>query len=201
MQAINIHGSLLPKYRGRTPHVWAIINGETETGITAHLIDEEVDQGAILRQLTVKIEAEDTGAMVLQKFHQLYPILVFDLLQDLQNNCLQPRQQDARKAFYFGKRTAADGLIDWNWSRQRIKNWIRAQAHPYPGAFTYFNQQKIYIHKAHFDETGFHQEQPNGFVLDRGPQHLVVKTPNGALRLEQLQTDHPIAFSAGMILN
>lgn len=199
--AINIHGSLLPKYRGRTPHVWAIINGEKETGITAHLIDQEVDRGAILRQLKVNIDPEDTGAMILEKFHQLYPILVFDILHHIQDGNIQLKSQDPTKAFYFGKRTPADGQIDWNWSKERIKNWIRAQAHPYPGAFTFYNQQKVFIHRACFDDLGFQPNQDNGAILQKGPQHLIVKTPNGALRLEQIQTPQNISFSLGAILN
>src|SRR5690606_22569809 len=73
--AFNMHGSLLPKYRGRTPHVWAIINGETQTGVTLHVIDEGCDTGDIVIQEKVKIEHNDTGADILSKFEVLYPLI------------------------------------------------------------------------------------------------------------------------------
>ncbi|MEM9820730.1 MAG: methionyl-tRNA formyltransferase [Bacteroidota bacterium] len=199
--AINIHGSLLPKYRGRTPHVWAIINGERETGITAHLIDEEVDRGAILRQIHLPIEEEDTGGSILLKFQDYYPRLVMELLEDVQKGSIQKQSQDAQKAIYFGKRTPDDGQIDWTWSRERIRNWIRAQAHPYPGAFTFHQQEKITVHRAQFDDHGFHQNQPDGYILDHGPQYLVVKTPNGALRLEEIISEKTLYLQRGSQLN
>jgi methionyl-tRNA formyltransferase len=75
--AINIHGSLLPKYRGRTPHVWSIINGETKTGVTAHIIDADCDTGDIVKQIVVPIEKDDTGATILEKYEKIYPELLY----------------------------------------------------------------------------------------------------------------------------
>ena len=136
--AVNLHGSLLPRYRGRSPHVWSIINGESKTGVTAHLIDEEVDNGAIIRQIEIDIPFDATGGDLLKRYNECYPELVFHVLRDIETGMLQLQKQDNRKATYFGKRTPKDGCINWNWSRDRIRNWIRAQAHPYPGAFTFY---------------------------------------------------------------
>ncbi len=187
--AINMHGSLLPKYRGRTPHVWAIINGEKETGITAHLIDEKVDNGAIVHQATVPILPNETGADLLVKYEALYPGIAESVLLAAQNDRLQLTPQDANKAVYFGKRTPADGHIRWSWSKERIQNWIRAQANPYPGAFTYWNGHKIISHQSTFSDTGFNYDQPNGTILNIEEDALTVKTSNGALVLQNLQTD------------
>ena len=155
MYAINIHGSLLPKYRGSTPHVWAIINGEKEAGITAHFIDESVDNGDIVHQIKVPIQDDDTGAMILKKYNQQYPLLIKKILIDIKCDSLKVRAQDATKATYFGKRTPEDGHINWNWSKERIRNWIRAQAHPYPGAFFFINNVKVIVNKASFCDLGF----------------------------------------------
>jgi methionyl-tRNA formyltransferase len=144
----NVHGSLLPKYRGRTPHVWAIINNEIETGITAHVIDEGCDTGDIIKQVKVKINQEDTGASILEKFKELYIPLVESVLSDFPLSKLNFIKQDESMGTYFGKRTPEDGRIDWNWSTERIINWVRSQAYPYPGAFTFYQNNKIIIDKA-----------------------------------------------------
>ena len=180
--AINIHGSLLPKYRGRTPHVWAIINNEKKTGITAHLIDAGCDTGDILEQIEVEICNEDTGASILDKFSELYIPLIRSVLNKIDNNQLFPTPQNHSKATYFGKRTPDDGNINWNWQKERINNWVRAQAKPYPGAFTYLNDKKITIDAISFTDEGYNFEVTNGTVLAIDP--LKVKKPNGVIQID-----------------
>jgi methionyl-tRNA formyltransferase len=197
--AINFHGSLLPKYRGRTPHVWAIINGEKETGVTAHLMTGEVDDGDIVKQVVIPIEQNDTGASVLKRFEGVYIRLIDDVLTAIENKTISCQPQDASKATYFGKRTPADGLIDWNWQKERINNWVRAQAAPYPGAFTYYEDQKVIIHGISYTDHGFHFEEPNGTILEGG-QNPVIKTPNGAVELVRIETETPATFQKGKIL-
>jgi methionyl-tRNA formyltransferase len=179
--AVNFHGSLLPKYRGRTPHVWAIINNESETGVTAHNITEGCDEGDIIEQVAIPIEVNDTGANVLAKYNKAYPQIIDKVLHRFKEEQVNGLKQDETKATYFGKRTPDDGLINWNWQRERIYNWVRAQAHPYPGAFSFLSAEKIIIDQVVFDDFGYHQEQTNGRVLSLNP--LRVKTPNGVLRL------------------
>lgn len=99
--AVNFHGSLLPKYRGRTPHVWAIINGEKETGVTAHLMNANCDDGDIVRQVVVPIEYDDTGAVILEKYKTLYPGLVQQVVADIESGKVECRKQDISKATYF----------------------------------------------------------------------------------------------------
>ncbi|MHA7863443.1 methionyl-tRNA formyltransferase [Flagellimonas marinaquae] len=185
--AFNLHGSLLPKYRGRTPHVWAIINGEKETGITAHLIDEGCDTGKIIEQIKIPIHRTDTGASILQKFNNEYPRLVRSVLRQIETETLNPIPQDNSKGTYYGKRTPEDGMINWDWSKERIYNWIRAQAPPYPGAFTFLNGKKITIRSSSFSDLGFHYKDKNGILLSTNP--LTVKTCNGTLEIELLNSD------------
>ncbi len=183
--AFNIHGSLLPKYRGRTPHVWAIINNEKVTGITAHVIDEGCDTGAIIEQVPIPILPSDTGADMLKKYTEQYPVIIDKVLTQISNNRLSLTEQDSERATYFGKRAPDDGQINWDWQRERVINWVRAQAAPYPGAFSWIKAEKVIIDQVLLDDYGFHQETPNGTILTLDP--LRVKTPNGVLQITKIR--------------
>jgi methionyl-tRNA formyltransferase len=196
--AFNIHGSLLPKYRGRTPHVWAIINNESITGITAHVIDSGCDTGPILNQIKVDIEYNDTGNTILEKYKSLYFPLLDGVLNQIELGIHSIKIQDESLATYFGKRTPDDGKINWHWQKERIRNWVRAQAYPYPGAFSWNKNKKIIIDELVFVERGFHFEAPNGLVISVSP--LLIKTSNGVVELKQVRNfDNSIQI--GDILN
>lgn len=190
----NIHGSLLPKYRGRTPHVWAIINNEKVTGITAHIIDEGCDTGDVISQIAVPIAENDTGNDILEKYKSQYFNLVSEVISKCHENVLNIEKQTEENATYFGKRTPEDGQIVWDWHKERIRNWIRAQASPYPGAFTFFEGKKIIVDQAKQSDYGYNSEIANGTVLNTSP-NIVVKTPNGALELTKLRD--PIELKIG----
>ena len=192
----NIHGSLLPKYRGRTPHVWAIINGEEFTGITAHIIDEGCDTGDILEQIKISIEPNDTGDNILTKYESNYLPLIEKVIDSFNQGKLKPKKQDPKKATYYGKRIPDDGLINWNWQKERIYNWIRAQAHPYPGAFTFLHGKKITIDEISYSDDGYEYKQPNGMVLNSHP--LIIKTPNGAVEIKSFR--EKIELTKGQVL-
>ena len=182
--AVNVHGSLLPKYRGRTPHVWAIINNEKQTGITAHLITRECDRGGIIAQKVIPIEGDDTGGSLLEKYKENYPLLIDDVIARIQSGNLEVTEQDESKATYFPKRTPDDGEIDWHWQRERIYNWVRSMAPPeYPGAFFYDGGKKITVQRAEFSDAGFSQGCENGEILCRNKNEYIVKVQNGCLSL------------------
>lgn len=181
----NIHGSLLPKYRGRTPHVWSIINGEKEAGITAHLIDPNCDTGEILFQKKVSIEYEDTGADILIKYHKLYVPLFEKVMSSVKNNTIVAFPQDESKATYFGKRTPEDGEINWNWKRENIRNWVRAQAYPYPGAFTFLDKQKVIIDRVLTRPDSFSGD--NGLIV-KNDSYVAIKVKDGIVILDQIRT-------------
>lgn len=182
--AINIHGSLLPRYRGRTPHVWSIINGEKKTGITAHLITKKCDEGDILKQIEIPIEKEDTGGTILKQYDEIYPHMIDEIFSDYVNDALTFTKQDETKATYFPKRTPEDGLIDFNWQRERIVNWVRAMCPPeYPGAFYFHNGKKIIVSKAEFSDLGFGESVDNGTIVYNSADFNVVKVSNGCVRL------------------
>ena len=191
----NIHGSLLPKYRGRTPHVWAIINGEDKAGITAHIIDDGCDTGNIIHQIEIPIETEDTGAIMLEKYAKAYYPLVKRVFNDIVNDQLNTTLQKEKDANYFGKRTPEDGEINWNWHKEDIRNWVRAQAYPYPGAFTYYNGQKIIIDKVSFSKEEILNHTPNGEITQTSPS-IVVKASDGGLNLDIIRTEN-CTFTVG----
>ena len=111
---------------------------------------------------------------------------------------MQFKKQNEKFATYFGKRTPSDGKIEWDWQKERIRNWVRAQSTPYPGAFAFFENNKIIIDEVKFSEIGYNDEIDNGIVLANEP-NIIVKTPNGPLELTKLRT--PIKLSLGCKLN
>jgi methionyl-tRNA formyltransferase len=134
--ALNMHGSLLPKYRGRVPVNWAIIHGETETGATLHYMTEKPDNGDIVAQQAVPILPNDTALQVFQKVTVAAEMALNACLPSLLAGRAQAVKQDLNKGGYFGGRKAEDGVIDWSQSAQAIHNLVRAVAPPYPGAST-----------------------------------------------------------------
>lgn len=134
--ALNMHGSLLPKYRGRVPVNWAIIRGETETGATLHYMTEKPDNGDIVAQQAVPILPDDTAHQVFQKVTVAAEMVLNGVLPALLAGKARPEKQDLSKGAYFGGRKAEDGIIDWSQSAIEIHNLVRAVAPPYPGAMT-----------------------------------------------------------------
>lgn len=177
----NIHGSLLPKYRGRTPHVWAVINDEKITGVTAHVIDDGCDTGDVLEQIKVKINNFESGWDILEKFKKLYIPLIENVLKKHRGKNLILRPQNEKNATFFPKRTPDDGLINWDWDSNKIFNWVRAQRYPYPGAFSYYKKQKIiidYIDKINYS---FDKKLKNGTIICDKP--LIIKSSDSNIKV------------------
>lgn len=143
------HDSLLPKYRGFSPLNWAIINGESSTGVTLFKINEgEVDSGEILHQLKVTIGSDDYAIDVYLKITQATIDVYLAFIADFQADKLIFQCQNEEEATYTCKRGPLDGQIDWNQSSLEVYNFIRALAHPYPGAYCKFGDHTFHIRKA-----------------------------------------------------
>jgi methionyl-tRNA formyltransferase len=134
--ALNMHGSLLPMYRGRVPVNWAIIKGETQTGSTLHYMTEKPDNGDIVAQQAVPILPDDSALAVFQKVTVAAEMVLNNCLPDLLAGRAVAVKQDLSRGAYFGGRRAEDGIIDWSQSATEIHNLVRAVAPPYPGAMT-----------------------------------------------------------------
>ena len=134
--AYNMHGSLLPHYRGRAPVNWAVLHGATQSGATLHVMNEKPDNGAIVDQTAVPILPDDTAQEVFDKVTVAAEITLVRCLPDLVAGRAQLHIQDLSQGGYFGGRRAEDGRIDWRNSAQTIHNLVRAVTAPYPGAFS-----------------------------------------------------------------
>ena len=134
--ALNMHGSLFPKYRGRVPVNWAVINGETETGATLHYMTEKPDAGDIVDQLAVPILPDDTALEVFRKVTVAAEITLHRSLPALLDGTAPRLPQNLAGGNYCGGRKPEDGRIDWRLPAARIHNLVRGVAPPYPGAFT-----------------------------------------------------------------
>ncbi|MBJ2246767.1 bifunctional UDP-4-amino-4-deoxy-L-arabinose formyltransferase/UDP-glucuronic acid oxidase ArnA [Pseudomonas haemolytica] len=146
--AFNLHGSLLPKYRGRAPANWVLVNGETETGVTLHRMVKRADAGAILAQQKVIIDRTDTGLSLHAKLRDAAAALLRDALPQLAQGKLTETAQDESQATYFGRRTAADGKLDWKNPAETLFNLVRAVTQPYPGAFCAVGEHKLIVWQA-----------------------------------------------------
>ncbi|MFQ6590026.1 MULTISPECIES: bifunctional UDP-4-amino-4-deoxy-L-arabinose formyltransferase/UDP-glucuronic acid oxidase ArnA [Pseudomonas] len=146
--AFNLHGSLLPKYRGRAPANWVLVNGETETGVTLHRMVKRADAGAILAQQKVIIDRTDTGLTLHAKLREAATNLLRDALPQLAQGKLAETAQDESQATYFGRRTAADGKLDWKKPAEELFNLVRAVTQPYPGAFCAVGEHKLIVWQA-----------------------------------------------------
>ncbi|HGE8412369.1 TPA: bifunctional UDP-4-amino-4-deoxy-L-arabinose formyltransferase/UDP-glucuronic acid oxidase ArnA [Serratia marcescens] len=181
----NLHGSLLPHYRGRAPVNWALVNGETETGATLHKMVKRPDAGDIVGQQKVTIADSDTALTLHKKVLEAAQAVLKEQLPKLKNGTATFTKQDESQASYFGRRTAADGEILWHKSAKEINNLVRAVTEPYPGAFSYLGQRKLIVWRSRVLETQ-HDKQP-GTVLSTSP--LVIACGEGALEIVAGQND------------
>jgi len=147
--AIGVHNSLLPKYRGGSPLVWAMINGEPVVGVSLFSLVEEMDAGPIWAQRYQKVEPTFYIENVLNLLEAKTLSTLRDCWPRILDGTLTPVPQDHRAATFCAQRYPEDGLIDWDWSAERIYNFVRAQSVPYPGSFTYLGSNKLTIWRAH----------------------------------------------------
>ncbi|WP_114653606.1 formyltransferase [Polynucleobacter necessarius] len=140
--ALNMHGSLLPKYRGRAPVNWAILHGETETGATLHIMEAKPDAGDIVGQSAVPIGPNETATEVFAKVSQAAVTVMNQTLPELVQGRIPKKPNNLAQGSYFGGRKPADGQILWHQTAQQIHNLVRAVAPPYPGAFTDWQGQR-----------------------------------------------------------
>ncbi|WP_447970254.1 methionyl-tRNA formyltransferase [Nitrospira sp. M1] len=186
---LNVHSSLLPKYRGAGPIQWALINGETETGITTMLMDEGMDTGPILLQETVPIESDDTATELSDRLAQVGGQLLLKTLRVWESNDITPTVQDGTKATMAPMLRKEDGAIAWTQPATTIHNRIRGLS-PWPGGYTFCRQDRLSIWKTvPYDddpEVTTSSEQP-GTIVSVGKHEILVKAGRGVLGITELQ--------------
>jgi methionyl-tRNA formyltransferase len=184
MGAINLHASLLPKYRGPAPVQWAIINGEKETGVTTMLLDEGMDTGDILLSSAIEIRPEETSASLHDRLAEEGAQLILKTMDRLADSSVSAVPQDHLRATYAPLLKKKDGHIDWTRPAADLANFIRGVT-PWPGAYTFCGDMRLKILKAtHVDmETHF----APGTVLCSFPDELRIATGKGALLIQEIQ--------------
>jgi methionyl-tRNA formyltransferase len=166
--AFNLHGSLLPKYRGRAPINWAIARGEKETGATLHAMTGRADAGEIVDQESVPIGPDDTAIEVQKRVTQAGIRILERRLSGLADGTAPRRPQDEREATTFRRRTPEDGRIDWTRSAEEVHNLVRAVTHPYPGAFTDVFGGRTLVWKTRVPHLGAHDNFPGQVRAEQG---------------------------------
>jgi methionyl-tRNA formyltransferase len=185
MGCVNVHGSLLPKYRGAAPVQWAVINGETETGITTMLMDEGMDTGAMLLQAKLEILPDDTAGTLAPRLAALGGRLLIETLAQLKAGTLVPTKQDDQQATMAPLLKKEDGLIDWTLSAASLTNRVRGLS-PWPGAYTFLGVERWNIWKAVLQGTAI-TDTP-GTIVAVTKQSIVVATGDGLLEIWEIQT-------------
>jgi methionyl-tRNA formyltransferase len=197
------HDSLLPEYRGFSPTVWAMINGEDHTGVTLFRIADEVDSGDIVDQERIPIGPDEPIATVTKRVTQTYLALLERNLVALTNGTAPTYAQDHLRATYTCKRLPADNRIDWPASSEEIHNLVRAVSAPYPGAYTSLSEQTIHIWSAQrlTDAPRYVGRVPGRVVEVRPGEGSVVLTGDGALLVKQVQVEGGVVTCAANVLN
>lgn len=187
--AFNLHGSLLPKYRGRVPVNWAIIKGEKETGVTLHEMVEKPDAGRIVDQMAVPILPDDQALDVFSKITAAAEAVLGRALPRLIDGSAVLKPQDLGQGSYFGGRKPEDGIINWHDSAQNIHNLIRAVAPPYPGATTTVNGRAVTISRSALAPERF--THSNHGCLSVSSERCIALCGDGKkLRILQMEIDN-----------
>lgn len=182
----NLHGSLLPQYRGRAPINWAVLHGETQIGMTLHRMVARADAGAIVDQEAVALGPRDTAEQAYRKVLPCAHRILARQIDALLAGTAAETPQDETRASYFGRRTPEDGRIAWTKASTQIFNLIRAVTEPYPGAFTDANGARLLVWWAEPETPATLQQRGSpGEVLSVSP--LVVATADGALELTRVE--------------
>jgi UDP-4-amino-4-deoxy-L-arabinose formyltransferase/UDP-glucuronic acid dehydrogenase (UDP-4-keto-hexauronic acid decarboxylating) len=190
---LNLHGSMLPKYRGRAPANWVLVNGEAETGVTLHYMTDRPDAGDIVCQVPVAISADDTGKTLNDKLATSAAQMLNEYLPQILARNAPRTPQNESDASYFGRRGPADGEIDWSQDAVRISNLVRAVTRPYPGAFSHSVKDKIIIWEAEADATPCPDVSP-GTIVSTNP--LAIASGKGRVVVRYGQSDGGI-YSGG----
>lgn len=183
--AVNIHASLLPKYRGPAPIQWAVINGEKETGVTTMLLDTGMDTGDILMSQTEPILPDDTSASLHDRLAVLGGELLLKTLEGMEAGSVVPAPQDSTLATLAPMLKKKDGKIDWNMPAEKIDSFIRGMT-PWPGAFTFHEDKRLKIFKA--EPAEITAAAAPGTVIKGFQDELRVAADKGAVSILELQS-------------
>ena len=192
---VNIHGSLLPKYRGAAPIQWAVLDGEKETGITTILMDEGIDTGDILLKKTIKIDTDETSGSLFDKLMALGAKTILETLDELEKGSLTPTKQEESPTAYAKMLTKAMGLIDFTKSAKELDCFVRGM-NPWPSAYTLLSGKTLKLWKVRaVDGSG-----KAGSVIDIDKESFTIACGEGAIEVLEVQLEGKKRMSAGDFL-
>lgn len=193
--AFNLHGSLLPRYRGRSPLNWVLVNGEEETGVTLHRMTARADAGNILAQRGVAITPQDDAPSLHRKLCEAAAAVLESILPAIREQRFSETPQDDSAASYVGRRTPEDGRLDWCQPAATLANLVRAVTDPWPGAFSYAGGEKFIVWKA--------QVRPNSDAAQPGTvssvDPLVIACGSDALEIQTGQSQQGVYMQGGQL--
>jgi methionyl-tRNA formyltransferase len=196
---LNLHDSLLPKFTGFSPVLWALISGESEFGLTVHRMDDGLDTGDILVQHSLPIGPTDTGTKLVRRGMSLIPSALAEALSALESGTAVWRPQNNAERTYFHKRSQHDSLIDWSWPAEDLGRFVRALSEPYPRAFTFYRGDRIEVLEARVSEAlyggtpGRVIAQEGGGVVVSGP--TAYRGGNGGLVITRIRSADGVEWS------
>ncbi|WP_414938816.1 methionyl-tRNA formyltransferase [Amycolatopsis sp. cmx-11-51] len=198
---LNVHDSLLPAYAGFSPLIWALINGEPEVGVTAHLMDADLDAGDIVLQRSVQVGPKDTTTDLFHRTVDLIAPITTDAIELIAKGDYTPVKQDRSKASFFHKRALEDSRIDWSWPADEIERLVRAQSDPYPNAFTYHRGKQLRVVRSSVS-VGHYGGTPGRIFIREGEGVVIVAGPEArrgrshGLVIERVRTEDGTELAA-----
>lgn len=184
---INVHGSLLPKYRGAAPIQWAVIDGEKESGVTTMQMDAGLDTGDMLLKTVVPLDEKETGGSLFDKLSKAGADLLLETLDALENGTVTPQKQGESPTAYAKMLTKDMGAIDWNRPAKELERLIRG-LNPWPSAFSHLNGKTLKIWEASVEEENGEKKAP-GTVLQADAKGFRIQTGEGILKIDTLQLE------------
>jgi methionyl-tRNA formyltransferase len=198
---LNVHDSLLPAYAGFSPLIWALINGEKEVGVTAHMMDADLDAGNIVLQRATPVGPTDTTTDLFHRTVDMIGPITVDALALIASGRTDWTTQDRSKASFFHKRSIEDSLINWDWPAEDIERLVRAQSDPYPNAFTFHRGERIRVIKASVSKACY-GGTPGRIFIREGDGIVIVagadarKGRNQGLVIERIRTEDDTEYAA-----
>jgi UDP-4-amino-4-deoxy-L-arabinose formyltransferase / UDP-glucuronic acid dehydrogenase (UDP-4-keto-hexauronic acid decarboxylating) len=193
---LNLHGSLLPEYRGRCPINWVLVKGEKETGVTLHYMTPRPDDGDIVCQNRITITDDDTAKSLHEKAARAASVMLDEILPQIKDGAAPRKPQDHSKATYYGGRRPEDGQIDWSADAEQVRNLVRAVTRPYPGAFSYIANEKCVFWMVSKVPYGGEELGP-GTVVSVDP--LVIVCGKDAVRVDFGQTEKGVYVNGAQL--
>jgi methionyl-tRNA formyltransferase len=198
---LNVHDSLLPAYAGFSPLIWAVINGEKEVGVTAHMMDADLDAGNIVLQRATPVGPTDTTTDLFHRTIDMIGPITVDALALIASGRTDWVKQDRSKASFFHKRSIEDSLINWDWPAEDIERLVRAQSDPYPNAFTFHRGERIRVIKASVSKACY-GGTPGRIFIREGDGVVIVAGAdartgrNRGLVIERVRTEDDTEYAA-----